>query len=73
MTERQFSELRRYHEASGSCISDWDSAKPLASLLSNGWLTEVVPDCWAITAKGIAAFDAVTDGRSSLTAGRSEA
>lgn len=66
MTERQFSELRRYHEAAGSCISDWDSTKPLASLLSNGWLREVVKDCWGITDKGIAAFDAVVAGTAEL-------
>lgn len=61
MTEREFTELRRYREAEGQCISDWDNAKPLASLRSRGWITEVVADCWGITAKGIAAFDAIVN------------
>lgn len=73
MTERQFSELRRYHETAGSCISDWDAAHPLASLISNGWLAEVVPDCWAITPKGVAAFDAVVAGSSVLSLARGAA
>ncbi len=67
MTERQFNELRRYREAEGSCISDWDGHKPLASLLVNGFLTEVVKDCWSITPKGVAAFDAIVAGSAEMT------
>lgn len=73
MTERQFNELRRYREAEGSCISDWDSARPLASLISNGWVREVVTDCWGITEKGLAAFDAVLAGDTTLTPDRNQA
>lgn len=70
MTERQFNELRRYREAEGSCISDWDGHKPLASLLRNGWLREIIKDCWGITEQGVAAFDAVVDGSAHLTISR---
>jgi hypothetical protein len=73
MTERQFSELRRYREASGTCISDWDSATPLRSLITNSYLREIVKDCWAITDKGITAFDAVVAGTSNLRANREPA
>jgi hypothetical protein len=70
MTENQFNELRRYREAEGSCISDWDDHRPLLSLRTNGWLKEVVKDCWGITDKGVAAFDAVIDGSANLTISR---
>lgn len=66
MTERQFNELRRYREAEGSCISDFSATRPLESLISSGWVTEVVRDCWGITAKGAEAFDAVVQGTSEL-------
>lgn len=68
MKEREFGELRRYREAEGSCISDWDFAKPSPVLRRKGWVREIVKDCWAITPAGVAAFDAVVNGTSDLTA-----
>lgn len=68
MTEDQFSELRTYAEAEGSCIDM--GYRPGAGLISKAWLTEVVPGCWAITEKGRKAFEAVVEGRADLTPGR---
>jgi hypothetical protein len=71
VTDRQFSELRPYVEAEGSCI-DMGYA-PLKSLVSRGWLREVVRGCWGITPAGLSAFQAVVDGTAALQPDRDTA
>lgn len=65
MTDSEFSELRSYTEASGSCIDM--GYRPSASLIRKAWLSEIINGCWAITEKGRKAFDAVIAGTVELS------
>lgn len=64
MNEDQFTELRDYAEAADQCIDR--GYRPSASLISKGWLREIVRGCWQITPAGLEAFSAVVNGDADL-------